>query len=53
MATIAELDARLLVALATYHGHLNAGELVEADLAYKRLDQLLDQRVHIPQPRTP
>jgi len=51
MATLAELDTRLMVALERYRVALDTGMLDAADLAYARLDELLDQRVHIPQPR--
>ena len=45
---VAECDRRLLSAYAAYVLAIDNNDALQADLAYSLMDELLDQRIHIP-----
>jgi len=48
MDTIADLDIRLEVERAAFLVSVEDGDIKAADVHYKRLDALLDRRIHCP-----
>ena len=51
--TIAECDALLLVERDRLLAAVEAGDMSDEAAAYVELDRLLDERLHLPQQRTP
>jgi hypothetical protein len=51
--TAAAIDSLLTAAHAEYLDAMDHGDTIAAELAYRRMDDLLDKRMHIPLPRKP
>lgn len=46
--TVRDIDQRLVAMTAEFKQAITDGRLADADAAYEALDDLLDQRIHIP-----
>jgi iron uptake system EfeUOB component EfeO/EfeM len=48
MTRVEEVDRRLTATTNAFHDAIDRGDLEAADVLYAELDDLLDQRLHLP-----